>query len=55
MNIWAESRRKSTAKKSARNNGLVVQLGEAEEFHASGKGGCALRKCILVSLWERSL
>ena len=36
-NIWAEPRRKSTAKKLVRNNGLVVRLGEAEEFHASGK------------------
>jgi hypothetical protein len=54
-NIWAEPRRKTTAKKFARNNGLVVQLGEVEEFHASGKGGCAERKCIVVSLQERSL
>jgi len=52
--VRAEPRRKGAAKKFARNNGLVVQLGEAEEFHASGKGGCAERRRIMVSLWERS-
>jgi hypothetical protein len=40
----------STSKKFAWNNGLVVQFGEAEELHALGKGGCAQRKCIMVSL-----
>jgi hypothetical protein len=54
-NIWAEPRRKTTAKKFARINGLVVRLGEAKEFHPSGKGGRAERKCIMVSLQERSL
>jgi hypothetical protein len=44
-----------SSKKFARIDGLVVPLGEAEEFHASGKGGCAQRKCIMVSLWERTL
>jgi hypothetical protein len=38
-----------SSKKFARNNGLVVQCGEAEEFHASGKGGRAQRKYIMVS------
>jgi hypothetical protein len=32
--VRAEPRRKSAAKKFGRNSGLVVQLGEAEEFHA---------------------
>src|SRR5215218_44100 len=45
---------KGSSKKFANSNGLVVQLGKAEEFHASGKGGCVLRKPIML-LSERSL
>ncbi len=32
---------KGFSKKLATNNGLDVQLGEVEELHALGKGGCA--------------
>jgi hypothetical protein len=28
-------------KRLAKKNALVVQLGEVEEFHALGNGGCA--------------
>ena len=51
--LRAEPRRKSAAKKFGRNSGLVVLLGEAERFHASGKEGCAERKRVMLSLWER--
>jgi hypothetical protein len=32
---------KGFSKELAKKNGLIVQLGEVEEFHALGKRGCA--------------
>src|SRR5215208_2890864 len=40
----------SSFKTFPKNNGLVRQLDEAEEFHTPGKGGCALRKRIILML-----
>jgi hypothetical protein len=50
MYISANLGEKGFSKKFANSNGLVVQLGETEEFHTSGKGGCALSKPIMVLL-----
>jgi hypothetical protein len=38
------------SKNFAKNYGLVVQVGGVEELNALGKGGCAQRKPIFVSL-----
>jgi len=37
MYVWAEPRGEGFSKKFANSNGLVVQLGEAEEFTLQGK------------------